>query len=94
LRRVGGGHSVRHHHRFHAVHVKAVGDAAGNGVGGEVGLVDLRTAGEVGGEQSSAGAAAEVAGEVGEAGDLIGFAERNADVVGLPCRGFGRRQPS
>ena len=35
----------------------------------------------IGGEQSGADAAAEVAGEVGEAGDLVGLARGDADVV-------------
>ncbi len=44
-------------------------------------LLDLRVSREVGGEQGGASAAAEVAGEVGEAGDLVGLAGRDADVV-------------
>ena len=66
LRGVGGRYSVGHHHLFHAVHVEAVGNAAGDGVGGEIGLVDLRATGEVRREQGRSGTAAEVAGEVGE----------------------------
>ena len=41
----------------------------------------LCAAGEVGGEERGASAAAEVTGEVGEAGDLVGFAGGDTDVV-------------
>ena len=63
---VSGGHSVRHHHLFHAVHIEAIGDAAGNCVGCEVSLMDLSATGEIRGEESRACAAAEITSEVGE----------------------------
>jgi len=58
-----------------------VADAAGAGVGGELHLVGLGGAGEEGSEQCCAGGAAEVSGEVGEAGDLVGLGGWHADVV-------------
>jgi len=58
-----------------------VADAAWAGVGGELRLVDLGGAGEERGEQGCASGAAEVSGEVGEAGDLVGLGGRHADVV-------------
>ncbi len=81
LRGGGGRHAVTDEHFFHAIHVELVWDTAGNGVRGEVGLMDLRTAGEIRGEERGAGAASEISGEVGEAGDLVGLAERHAYVV-------------
>jgi hypothetical protein len=81
LRRVCCRHSLRHHHLCHAVHIKAIGNAAGNHVGSQGDLLDLRIACEVGSKERSAGTAAKVAGKVGEAGDLVSFAGRHADVV-------------
>jgi hypothetical protein len=75
------GHAVGHHHFFHAVHVEAVRDAALYDVGGEGYLIHLCVAREIGGEERGSGAAAEVAGEVGEAGDLIGLAGGDTDIV-------------
>ena len=81
LRCLCGGHAAGDQDLLHLIHVEAIGDAAGNGVGGEVGLMDLGAAGEIGGEERGAGAAAEVAGEVGERGDLVHLVGGYADVV-------------
>jgi len=72
---------VRRQDLFHPVHIEAVGDAVQDNVGGEGQLIYLCAAREVGGEERGACAAAEVSGEVGEAGDLVGLAEWDADVV-------------
>ena len=46
-----------------------------------VGLMDLRAACEEGRQHCRAHAAAEIAGEVGEAGDLVVLVARHADVI-------------
>ena len=78
---LGGGHASGHEGVCHAGHVEAKGDGVGDNVGSEGLLVGLGGAGDEGGEERGAGAAADVAGEVGEGGDLVGFFERHADVV-------------
>ena len=78
---VGRRYSLGHHHFFHAIHIKLIRNASANHMGGEIGLVDLRAAGEVRSEQSCAGAAAEITSEVGERRDLVRLAQRDADVV-------------
>ena len=75
------GHACGAEHGGDAGDVVLVGEAAGDGVGGELDLVGLGGAGEEGGEHGGSGAATEVAGEVGEAGDLVGFGAGDANVV-------------
>ncbi len=71
---LGGRHSACDQHVLHPVHVEGVGDAARDDVGGKRCLMHLRTSREVGGQQGGSCAAAEVTGEVREAGDLVGLA--------------------
>src|SRR6201999_4104712 len=81
LHRLGRVHAAGDEQRLQSVCVETIADAVVDDVGAEDLLMRLRSTGDEGGKEGSAGAATDIAGKVGDAGYLYAFLQRYADVV-------------